>query len=46
MVGGLWGVGDTISLVAVRVVVLVLRVAIPEQVGNWLEFGVALTGVP
>jgi ABC-type nickel/cobalt efflux system permease component RcnA len=42
LVGGLWGVGHTASLFAVGVVVLVLRVAIPERVGDWLEFGVAL----
>lgn len=42
LVGGLWGVGHTISLVLVGVVVLVLRVSIPERVANWLEFGVAL----
>lgn len=42
LVGGLWGVGHTISLVAVGAVVLTLRVAIPERVAGWLEFGVAL----
>ncbi|HEY0375969.1 MAG TPA: hypothetical protein VGC87_03340 [Pyrinomonadaceae bacterium] len=42
LVGGVWGVGHTISLVAVGVVVLALRVTIPEQVSGWLEFGVAL----
>ncbi|MGH9903287.1 MAG: hypothetical protein ACRD68_15890, partial [Pyrinomonadaceae bacterium] len=30
------------SLIAVGLVVLALRVAIPERVGDWLEFGVAL----
>ncbi|HWT01715.1 MAG TPA: hypothetical protein VN256_15820 [Pyrinomonadaceae bacterium] len=42
LVGGVWGIGHTISLVAVGVVVLALRVTIPEQVSGWLEFGVAL----
>jgi len=42
LVGGLWGVGHTASLVIVGTIVLALRVAIPEHVANWLEFGVAL----
>ncbi len=42
LVGVLWGAGHTASLVVVGIVVLVLRVSIPAQVGNWLEFGVAL----
>lgn len=42
LVGGLWGAGHTASLVIVGVVVLVFRVAIPEAVAKWLEFGVAL----
>ncbi len=42
LVGGLWGVGHTASLIIVGTVVLLLRVAIPERVANWLEFGVAL----
>lgn len=42
LVGGLWGVGHTVSLVIVGLFVLVFRVAIPVRVGNWLEFGVAL----
>lgn len=40
-VGGLWGVGHTLSLVVVGVLVLALRIAIPERVGTWLELGVA-----
>lgn len=40
-VGGLWGVGHTLSLVIVGVLVLALRIAIPERVGEWLELGVA-----
>ena len=42
LVGGLWGVGHTASLVVVGGVVLALRIAIPERVSNWLEFCVAL----
>jgi ABC-type nickel/cobalt efflux system permease component RcnA len=42
LVGGLWGIGHTISLILVGAVVLMLRVAIPERVANWLEFCVAL----
>ena len=41
-VGALWGAGHTAALVGVGVVVLTLRVAVPEQVAGWLEFGVAL----
>jgi ABC-type nickel/cobalt efflux system permease component RcnA len=41
-VGALWGAGHTASLIAVGVIVLALRVAVPERVANWLEFGVAL----
>lgn len=42
MVGALWGVGHTISLVAVGLVVLTLRIAISDAVAGWLEFAVAL----
>jgi ABC-type nickel/cobalt efflux system permease component RcnA len=42
LVGGLWGAGHTASLVVVGAIVLGLRVAIPERVAGWLEFGVAL----
>ena len=42
LVGGLWGIGHTASLVVVGVVVLVFRAAIPVPVANWLEFAVAL----
>jgi high-affinity nickel-transport protein len=41
-VGALWGIGHTASLLFVGIIVLALRVAVPERVGNWLEFGVAL----
>jgi ABC-type nickel/cobalt efflux system permease component RcnA len=42
VVGVLWGIGHTASLVAVGVLVLAMRVAIPDQVTDWLEFAVAL----
>lgn len=42
VVGGLWGMGHTVSLLVVAVIVLSLRIAIPEVVSAWLEFGVAL----
>jgi ABC-type nickel/cobalt efflux system permease component RcnA len=42
LVGALWGAGHTASLAAAGVLVLALRIAIPERVANWLEFGVAL----
>lgn len=41
-VGGLWGAGHTASLVVVGLFVLTLRVAVPEGLAGWLEFGVAL----
>jgi nickel/cobalt exporter len=42
LVGGLWGMGHTASLIVVGIFVLLLRIAIPEGVSSWLEFGVAL----
>src|SRR5678816_4825521 len=42
LVGALWGAGHTASLLIVSVIVLSLRIAIPERVSGWLEFGVAL----
>lgn len=42
IVGALWGAGHTASLLIVAVIVLTLRVAIPERVSGWLEFGVAV----
>jgi ABC-type nickel/cobalt efflux system permease component RcnA len=41
-VGALWGIGHTVSLIVVGVIVLALRIAVPERVAHWLEFGVAL----
>lgn len=42
VVGALWGVGHTASLLVVGIIVLALRIAIPAQVANWLELCVAL----
>jgi ABC-type nickel/cobalt efflux system permease component RcnA len=42
VVGALWGIGHTASLIVVGIIVLALRVAVPERVAHWLEFGVAL----
>src|ERR1043165_1470862 len=42
IVGALWGAGHTASLLIIAVIVLSLRIAIPERVSGWLEFGVAL----
>jgi ABC-type nickel/cobalt efflux system permease component RcnA len=42
LVGAMWGAGHTASLLITGVIVLSLRIAIPEQVSRWLEFGVAL----
>src|SRR5215207_2641490 len=42
LVGVLWGAGHTATLLVVGVVVLSLRIAIPESVSAWLEFCVAL----
>src|SRR3954454_15988508 len=42
LVGALWGAGHTASLLIVGVMVLSLRIAIPERVSGWLELGVAL----
>ena len=42
LVGGLWGIGHTASLLVIALVVLTLRVAIPDRVSGWLELGVAV----
>ena len=42
LVGALWGAGHTASLLIIGIIVLSLRIAIPESVSGWLEFGVAL----
>ena len=42
LIGGLWGIGHTISLLAAGVVVILLQVKIPPRVAQALEFCVAL----
>jgi len=42
IVGALWGVGHTVSLLVIGAIVLSLRIAIPEFVSNWMELAVAL----
>jgi ABC-type nickel/cobalt efflux system permease component RcnA len=42
LVGALWGVGHTASLLIIGAIVLSLRVAIPERVSSWLELAVAV----
>jgi len=42
IVGAMWGAGHTLALLVVGVIVLTLRVAIPERVSDWMEFAVAL----
>lgn len=41
LVGALWGVGHTASLLLAGVIVIYLRVAIPERIAALLELGVA-----
>jgi ABC-type nickel/cobalt efflux system permease component RcnA len=42
LVGALWGAGHTVTLLVIAALVLTLRIAIPETVSGWLEFGVAI----
>lgn len=42
LVGAWWGVGHTAALVAAGFLVLVLGIAIPERIANFLELGVGL----
>lgn len=42
LVGGLWGIGHTLSLFIVGIFVLVLRLSIPPRMALSLEFSVAL----
>lgn len=42
LVGALWGAGHTASLLVIAVIVLTMRIAIPERVSGWLELGVAV----
>src|SRR6266481_5722993 len=42
LVGGLWGIGHTFSLLVVGALVLAMRVAVPKNVAEWLEFSVSI----
>ncbi len=42
LVGGMWGIGHTISLFVAGIVVIVLHIEIGERLAAALEFGVAL----
>ncbi|MER3428649.1 MAG: urease accessory protein UreH [Pyrinomonas sp.] len=42
LVGALWGLGHTLSLLIAGLVVILFRVAIPERAATYLEFAVAL----
>jgi high-affinity nickel permease len=42
VIGGLWGLGHTITVLVVGVLIIVFNVVIPPPVGLALEFGVAL----
>src|SRR5678815_4177324 len=42
LVSALWGAAHTASILIVAAIVLSLRIAIPEAVSGWLEFGVAI----
>lgn len=40
LLGALWGLGHTLSLVVVGVVLIAIGVALPERLGAWFELGV------
>ena len=42
LVGTFWGVGHTSSLLLVSLIVLLLRVSIPDNISRWMEAPVAL----
>lgn len=42
VVGAMWGIGHTASLLAVGILVLALRMQIPEGIATWLEMAVAV----
>jgi len=42
LVGTFWGLGHTASLFAVGVIILLLKISIPEHVKPWMEMPVAL----
>ena len=41
LIGTFWGLGHTVSLLAVGVLVLLLKISIPKQVELWMEMAVA-----
>src|SRR5215831_1872962 len=42
LVGMLWGLGHTLSLLAISIIVIALKVQISDRVALWMEFAVAL----
>ena len=42
LVGALWGLGHTTSLLAVGVAVIALKLSIPGRMALWMEFGVGV----
>lgn len=42
LVGTFWGLGHTVSLFLIGLLVILLRLAIPPRVALWMEFGVAI----
>jgi ABC-type nickel/cobalt efflux system permease component RcnA len=42
LVGAFWGLGHTASLLCAGIVVIALKVQIPDRVALWMEFAVAL----
>lgn len=42
LVGTFWGLGHTLSLLSAGVLVIALKVQIPDRVALWMEFAVAL----
>ncbi|MBL8150805.1 MAG: sulfite exporter TauE/SafE family protein [Blastocatellia bacterium] len=41
-VGAFWGAGHTASLFVVGLIVISLRINIPENISSWMEFGIAI----
>src|SRR5712692_4618489 len=42
LIGTFWGLGHTVSLLCASVVVIALKVQIPDRIALWMEFAVAL----
>lgn len=42
LVGTFWGLGHTVSLFLIGLLVILLRLAIPPRVALWMEFGVGI----